>query len=58
MNLETVKEVLQNKINALTSRRQHHFQEGDLDLVANLDIEINETQDTLNQLNSIGTIGE
>lgn len=54
MDLNTIKTVLQNKINALTSRRQHHFQEGDLDLVANLDIEINETQDTLNQLNSIG----
>lgn len=54
MNLDTIKTVLQNKINALTSRRQHHFEEGDLDIVAGLDTEIAETQDTLNQLNSIG----
>lgn len=54
MDLNTIKTVLQNKINALTTRKNHHFNEGDLDLVANLDIEINETQDTLNKLNSIG----
>jgi hypothetical protein len=54
MNLETIKTVLQNKITALNTRRQHHFQEGDLDIVAGLDTEISETQDTLNQLNSIG----
>jgi len=53
MNLEMVKTVLQNKINSLTARRTHHFNEGDLDIVAGLDTEIAETQDTLNKLNTI-----
>ena len=54
MNLETVKEVLQNKITSLNARREHHFKQGDLDIVTGLDTEIAETQDTLTQLNSIG----
>ena len=52
MNLETVKEVLQNKITSLNARREHHFKQGDLDLVVNLDLEIAETQETLDKINS------
>lgn len=53
MNVDMIKQVVQNKIDALTARRTHHFNEGDLDIVAGLDTEIAETQDTLNKLNTI-----
>lgn len=52
MNLETIKTVLQNKITALNTRREHHFKQGDLDLVVSLDLEIDETQTTLNEISS------
>ena len=52
MNIDTVRKILNNKLKSLQLRREHHFTEGDIDIVASLDIEIFDIQTTLNLLNS------
>lgn len=50
MNIHTIKTILENKIKTLNDQKNIAFQGGDLEQYAQLEAEINETQNTLNQL--------
>lgn len=53
MTLQQVRAILTNKLTALHAQRGYAMAIGDLDRVAVLDAEIQETQTTLDQLNAI-----
>jgi len=53
MTIEEIKTILANRLAVLASQRGHAVAVGDLARVTDLDAEINETQSTLSQLNSL-----
>ena len=52
MTIDEIKQILQNKLNDLASRKNHAYISGDLATYTALDIEIAETQATLDKLNA------
>ncbi len=50
MNIQQIVSILSNKIKQLEVRKAHHINEGDLDVVVSLDLEITETQDAIDKL--------
>ena len=52
MTIEEIKQILQNKLNELTSRKNLAYMSGDLAIYTTLDAEIAETQATLNELSA------
>lgn len=53
MTLQQVRAILTNKLTTLHAQRGYAMAIGDLDRVAAIDAEIQETQTTLDQLNAI-----
>jgi hypothetical protein len=53
MTIEEIKTILANRLAVLASQRGHAVAVGDLARATELDAEINETQATLSQLNSL-----
>ena len=53
MKIDEIKQVLQNKLNELISRKNLAYMSGDLSTYANIDAQISETEEALTKLNSI-----
>ena len=51
MTLTEIKQIVSNRLNALKAQRTLAVAAGDLERVAQLDVDINETANTLEQLN-------
>jgi len=52
MTIDEIKQILQNKLNELLSRKNHAYIVGDLATYTSLDNEIAETQATLDKLSA------
>jgi hypothetical protein len=52
MTIDEIKQILQNKLNELTSRKNLAYMSGDLTTYTSLDTEIAETQATIDKLNN------